>query len=234
MVADEQQPVQEARWNDRWSHTLDPKPLLRGWVHAAGAVGAVGATGGLIRDTYHHPHRLIAALVFGLSMVALYSVSALYHLGRWHGLRAVVLHALDRANIFVLIAGTFTPFCLLLLNGIMRVTLLAVIWGLALIGIGTALTTMRAPRWASTLLYLGMGWLGVLMLPALLQALPLAAIALIVVGGICYSLGALVYALERPDPWPTVFGFHEIFHVLVIGGSVSFLLVIWGWVVPAG
>lgn len=231
-MVDDRQPVQEIRWNDSWSHTLDPTPLLRGWLHAIAAVGAIVATLGLVIDTYQQPQRLIAVLIFGLSMILLYSVSALYHLGRWHGVRAIVLHVLDRANIFVLIAGTYTPFCMILLNGVLRITLLALIWGLASLGIRSSLTTIRSPRWSSTLLYLGMGWLSVLILPSLLRALPFAAVALLLAGGTLYTVGAVVYALKRPDPWPDVFGFHEIFHLFVVGGSVAFLAVIWGWVVP--
>ncbi len=231
---DDQQLKQQSRWNDSWSHTLDPKPLLRGWLHALGAVGAVAATLGLVSDTYQQSQRLIAVVVFGLSMIVLYSVSALYHLGRWQGRSAVVLHALDRANIFMLIAGTYTPFCLILLEGVLRVSLLTLIWGLALLGMGSAVTTLRLPRRSSTVLYLGMGWLSVLMLPVLLRELPFPALGLVASGGVLYSLGALVYALERPNPWPHIFGFHEIFHLLVIGGSTAFLLVIWGWLVPFG
>ncbi|MDP9314257.1 MAG: hemolysin III family protein [Chloroflexota bacterium] len=227
-----QQPDPKARWNDSLSHTLDPKPLLRGWLHAVAAVGAVAATLGLIIETYHQPRGLVAILIFGLSMIVLYTVSALYHLGRWHGLPAIMLHALDRANIFLLIAGTYTPFCLLLLDGILPVTVLTLIWILAIIGIGSAIITMRSARWLSTMLYLGMGWLSVIMLPVLLRALPLAAIAVLIGGGIFYSVGAVIYALQRPNPWPAVFGFHEIFHLLVVAGSGAFLLVVWGWVVP--
>jgi hemolysin III len=165
-------------------------------------------------------------------MIGLYSVSAVYHIGRWQGRRAVVLHALDRANIFLLIAGTYTPFCLIVLDGVMRVTLLALIWSLAAIGMGSAIFTIRLPRWASTSLYLGMGWLSLIVTPALVRALPAAAMAFVVAGGLLYSAGAVVYALKRPDPWPRIFGFHEIFHIFVVAGSAAFLIAIWGWVVP--
>jgi len=206
--------------------------MLRGWLHAVAAVGAAAATVGLLLETYDHPRRLIALLVFGLSMIGLYSVSAVYHIGRWQGRRAVVLHALDRANIFLLIAGTYTPFCLIVLDGVMRVTLLALIWSLAAIGMGSAIFTIRLPRWASTSLYLGMGWLSLIVTPALVRALPAAAMAFVLAGGLLYSAGAVVYALKRPDPWPRIFGFHEIFHIFVVAGSAAFLIAIWGWVVP--
>lgn len=218
--------------DDSFSHTLDRKPLLRGWLHAGAAVGAVAATVGLLLDTYEYPRRLVALLIFGLSMICLYTVSAVYHLGRWQGRRAVVLHALDRASIFLLIAGTYTPFCLIVLNGGLRLTMFVLIWTLAACGIGTAVVTIRLPRWATISLYLGMGWLAVFTAPALASALPVTALALMAAGGLLYSVGAIVYALQRPDPWPRVFGFHEIFHIFVVAGSAAFLGAIWGWVVP--
>jgi hemolysin III len=231
-MKDAQQPVQHARWDDRLSHTHGPKPLLRGWLHAVAAVGAVGTTMGMVIRTYDQPRQLIALLLFGLSMISLYSVSALYHLGRWQGRRAVLIHTLDRANIFVYIAGTYTPFCLLALDQSWGMTLLALEWGLAAIGIGSAILTIRAPRWFSTALYLGMGWLVVIASPALIHVLPLPALILVVAGGILYSMGAVVYARRRPDPWPHIFGFHEVFHLFVVAGSAAFLIAIWGWVVP--
>jgi hemolysin III len=231
-MVEDRRVAQDAHWNDSWSHTLEPKPLLRGWLHAIAAVGAVVATIGMVLDTSQEPARLIAMLIFGLSMINLYSISALYHLGRWQGRRAIVLHALDRANIFVLIAGTYTPICMILLDGVLRVTLLALIWLVALAGMSCAVITIRLPRWASTGLYLGMGWLSLIVMPTLFRTLPASAFALIVAGGLFYSIGAIIYALRRPDPWPHVLGFHEIFHLFVVAGSVAFLLAIWGWVVP--
>lgn len=231
-MADDPPALKDESCDDSLSHTIDAKPLLRGWLHALVTVGAVAATIGMLIEASQHPRRLIALLIFGMSMIALYSVSALYHLGRWRGRRAIVLHALDRANIFLLIAGTYTPFCLIVLDGVLRGVMLALIWGLAAVGVGSAIFTIRLPRWASTLLYLGMGWLAVIPMPALIRALPIPALGLIAAGGILYSAGAVVYALRRPDPWPRIFGFHEIFHIFVVAGSVAFLIAIWGWVLP--
>ena len=224
--------ARQATWDDRLSHTLENKPLMRGWLHAIAAVASVAVTIGLLIETHGQPQRLIALLIFGLSMIALYSVSALYHLGRWYGRQAIVLHSLDRANIFLLIAGTYTPFCVILLDGLMRFTILALIWSLAAIGVGSAVFTRRLPRWVTTMLYLGMGWLSLIVAPPIVSALPAPAVVLLAAGGILYTVGAVIYALRRPDPWPRIFGFHEIFHIFVVAGSAAFLIVIWGWVVP--
>ena len=208
------------------------KPLLRGWFHAVAAVLAVCLTVALGFATYEDPPRFLSLLVFGLSTVVLYTVSAVYHIGSWHGRRRVVLRALDHANIFVLIAGTYTPFCVNVLTGWLRVGILAAIWGLALVGGVGAVFTLRFPRWATAGLYIGMGWVALVSLPELLRLWPWQPIAVLFAGGALYTVGAVVYGLRRPDPLPRVFGFHEIFHLFVIAGTAAFALAIWLWVVP--
>ena len=208
------------------------KPLLRGWLHLAAAVGSVAVTIGLLAQTYHDPSRWISLLIFGLSMIVLYTVSSVYHIGSWRGRPATVLRAFDHANIYLFIAGSYTPICVIVLTGWMQVVVLSLIWFLAAVGVATSVFTIRLPRWASAAMYLGMGWLALIPLPRLLEALPLQATAIFAVGGLLYSLGAVVYALRWPNPWPRIFGFHEIFHVFVVGGTAAFLIAIWSWVVP--
>ena len=210
---------------------LGAKPLLRGWLHAVAAVGAAGATIGLLVVTPVDPRRLIPVLVFGLSMVALYTISAVYHLGRWQGRRLTMLRAADHASIFVLIAGTYTPICMIVLAGWFGALVLALIWALAALGMACAVLTLQRPDWVVGLHYVGMGWLALIVLPRLLQVLPLPATAVFATGGLLYTIGAVIFALRRPNPWPRVFGFHEIFHLFVIAGSVAFLIGIWVWVV---
>lgn len=208
------------------------KPLLRGWFHVAAALGAAAATALLLLQTYGDLARFFSMLVFGLSMIELYTVSAIYHVGWWKGRRRAVLRGFDHANIFILIAGTYTPVCVNVLSGWLRVTILALIWILAVAGVAGTVFTLRFPRWLSTGLYVGMGWVALIPAPVLIRLLPLEAIGLLVGGGVLYTVGAVIYALKRPNPFPRVFGYHEIFHLFVIAGGAAFLIMIWGWVVP--
>ncbi len=205
---------------------------MRGWFHIFAALGSVAATVGLLLRTLDDPLRLLSLLVFGLSTIELYTVSAIYHVGWWKGKRRTVLRALDHANIFVLIAGTYTPICVNVLSGWLRIALLALIWLLALVGVAGAVFTLRLPRWVSTGLYIVMGWVALISAPVLIRLLPWEAIGLLVGGGVLYTVGALFYALKRPNPFPRVFGYHEIFHLFVIAGGTAFVVMIWGWVVP--
>lgn len=210
----------------------EPRPLLRGWFHAVAAVVSVVVTlaWGMFAalDQRHN----IAALVFGLSMIALYTSSAVYNLRNWRGRAATILQILDHAMIFVLIAGTYTPLCVVVLRGTLGAGLLAAVWSLAAVGAVCGALTFRLPRWSMTLLYVGMGWLGLVALPDLARSLPPVALGVGVAGGVLYTVGAVIYALRRPDPFPSVFGFHELFHLFVIAGSVAFALLIWAWVLP--
>ena len=209
-----------------------PKPLLRGWLHAIAAVAAVLFTGIACWRTQSDVPRLISVLIFGLSMIELFSVSALYHIGSWREPLRRKLRALDHANIFILIAGTYTPLCFNVLAGWLRPSLLSLIWLLAGLGTGLATLTLRTPRWVTTSLYIGMGWVALLALPAFLAVLPGTAIAALLLGGILYTVGAIIYARRRPDPFPRVFGFHELFHLFVVAGSVTFAALIWIWALP--
>jgi hemolysin III len=211
-----------------------PKPLLRGWLHAVGAVAALITTVILLVETAGDPARFLSLLVFGLSMILLYVVSAIYHIGTWPERRRTILRTLDHANIFVFIAGAYTPICVILLDGAARTALLVVIWGLALLGVIASFFTLRLPRWALALLYVGMGWISLILLPHMMQAISLQPVLLLIAGGLLYTIGALIYAFRWPDPLPRVFGFHELFHLLVIGGTVAITATIWVWVLPFG
>ena len=209
-----------------------PKPLLRGRFHAAAAVAAVLLTIALCWRSRTDPPRLLSMLIFGLSMVELYAVSAVYHIGRWRPAVSRRLRALDHANIFVLIAGTYTPLCFNVLSGWLRPAILALIWTLAVAGAALTTLTLRTPRWLSTALYIGMGWVALLALPAFTRALGWGAVALLVAGGGLYTAGAVVYARRWPDPFPRVLGFHEVFHLFVIAGGAAFAAAIWYWALP--
>jgi hemolysin III len=209
-----------------------PKPLLRGYFHAAAALAALLFTVLACLRVRSDPARLVSVLVFGLSMIELFGVSALYHIGRWPAPVKRGLRALDHANIFVFIAGTYTPLCFNILAGWFRPTLLSVIWALAAVGIGLATLTAHTPRWLHAVLYVAMGWVSLLAIPAFLALhLPLLVVVLLL-GGVLYTIGALIYATRWPDPWPAIFGYHEIFHLFVVAGAVAFAAAIWIWALP--
>lgn len=209
-----------------------PKPLLRGWFHAAGALVSLIFTIILVWVSAYDPPRMISMLVFGLSMVELYTVSAIYHIGRWQPRVHRVLRSLDHSNIFILIAGTYTPLCFNVLDGWLRVATLVTIWALALGGVILAVFKLNLPRWVGSVLYIGMGWVSIFALPALVQLLGWGPVLLLMLGGVFYTIGGIIYAMKRPNPFPRVMGFHEVFHLLVIAGSAVFALVITIWVLP--
>ncbi len=189
------------------------------WTHAAGAALAALGTAILIAVSEGEPDKLVGGLVFGLSMLLMYAASSLYH-----GVVAPApvlerLRKLDHAAIFLFIAGTYTPVVLAGLGPGFRAPVLALVWGLAALGVGVKLWRVDLPRWVSTLGYLGLGWLAVTLLP--FMRLPAPAVAWIAVGGAVYSLGALIYAARRPNPWPGVLGFHELWHLAVLAGSAA-------------
>ena len=176
--------------------------------------------------------QIVAFSIFGLSLIALYTASALYHLLPLSPPGVARLRRVDHMMIFVLIAGTYTPFCLLALDGAWRVGLLSVIWGLALCGILFKLFWMGASRWLSVALYLGMGWVAVIAAPDLFRAVPIGGMVWVLGGGLVYSVGAIVYGLRRPNPWPGAFGFHELWHLFVVVGSACHFWAVLRYVAP--
>jgi hemolysin III len=164
--------------------------------------------------------------------VAVLLASALYHLLPLSSAGVARLRRVDHMMIFVLIAGTYTPFCLLALDGAWRAGLLILIWGLALCGILLKLFWMGASRWLSLALYLGMGWVAVIAAPALFQAVPTGGTAWVLGGGLVYSVGAIVYGLRRPNPMPGVFGFHEVWHLFVMVGSACHFWAVLRYLAP--
>jgi hemolysin III len=176
--------------------------------------------------------QLVAFGVFGTSLIALYTASALYHLLPLTPAGVAKLRRVDHMSIFVLIAGTYTPFCLLALDGGWRVGLLGLVWGLALCGILLKLFWMEASRWLSVALYLGMGWVAVIATPALFRAVPAGGMAWVLAGALVYSVGALIYGLKRPNPMPGVLGFHELWHLFVMAGSACHFWAVLGYIAP--
>lgn len=207
---------------------------VNGLTHAAGGVLAFVGLFVLVASAASagRMDQIVAFGIFGISLVALYIASSLYHLLPLSPAGVARLRKLDHVAIFVLIAGTYTPFCLLALDGGWRWGVLAIAWGLALCGASLKLLWMEAPRWLSVLLYLGMGWVAVAAVPALLRTLPAGGMAWVLAGGLTYSAGALVYGLKRPNPIPGVFGFHELWHLFVVAGSACHFWAVLRYLVP--
>ncbi|MCM3877511.1 MAG: hemolysin III family protein [Thermoanaerobaculia bacterium] len=191
-----------------------PKPLLRGVLHEVAAFVAAIAGGVLVLVAPGSRARA-GAIVYGISLVALFSVSAIYHRPNWSGRIRLVLRRVDHSAIFLLIAGTYTPFSFLLGSRVGWV-FLGIVWAGALLGIALSIAWVRAPRVLVAAVCVLLGWAALPVLPALKAALGTGAVVLLAAGGIVYSLGAVVYAVRRPDPFPGVFGYHEVFHALVI------------------
>ena len=191
------------------------RPLLRGVLHQAAFFLAVGV--GAVLVPYAHGTRAsLAAAVFAGSVVAMLGASALYHRVTWSSRMRPWMRRLDHAGIYLLIAGTFTPVGLLVVHGVLRNVILLVVWSGALAAIVLKFVWVTAPKWLSAVTGLGVGWAGVAAMPQVVQHAGWTAFALLAVGGLAYSVGAVVYALRRPDPMPTIFGYHELFHALTI------------------
>jgi hemolysin III len=207
---------------------------VNGLTHLAGGLLAVVGLVVLLATAASagRVDQLVAFGIFGLSLVALYTASTLYHLLPLSPSGVARLRRLDHVAIFVLIAGTYTPFCLLAIGGAWRWGLLVLIWGLALCGVLLKVLWMDAPRWLSVVLYLSMGWVAVVAAPALLQAVPAGGMAWVLAGGLIYSAGALVYGFKRPNPIPGSFGFHEVWHVFVVAGSACHFWAVLHYVAP--
>jgi len=175
----------------------------------------------------------VAVAIYGTSLAALLGTSALYHRVTWSPRARLWMGKLDLAMIFLLIAGSYTPVALLALHPPMSRVVLWLIWGTAVAGIVLKLAWTHPPKWASALVYVAMGSLGAFFLPEIARSVGVAAVTLLVAGGIVYILGALVYALQRPDPLPAVFGYHEIFHALVVVAATIHYVAVAVYVLPA-
>lgn len=197
------------------------KPRLRGWIHEgafpvsilAGAILVLAASGGRER---------LALGIYAVSLSALLGTSALYHRVNWkRPSTRRWMRRLDHSMIFLLIAGTLTPFALLVLDGGLATGMLIAVWAGAAAGIMVELIWTDSPKWVSVGVYLAVGWIGAIAFPAIIVEAGIGAGALIAAGGILYTVGAVIYALQRPNPSPAVFGYHEIFHVLVVAAAAT-------------
>ncbi|MGC4818555.1 PAQR family membrane homeostasis protein TrhA [Micromonospora sp. DT63] len=194
------------------------KPRMRGWLHTYAFFVAV--VGGIvlcsIAATRPGWAPLVSCVIYSLTVCGLFGTSALYHRRVWSERGYQVMRRMDHCMIFVFIAGTYTPLCVMLLSTGQATLMLALVWGGALAGVALKVIWPHAPRWVSAPLYLALGWVAVAMLPQILHGGGVTALVLLIVGGAIYSVGAVFYALRRPNPWPTVFGHHEFFHACTL------------------
>jgi hemolysin III len=215
------------------SATVDlTKPRLRGVSHQWAFYVSLALGAALVAAAEAGQPRL-AATVYALSVAALFGTSALYHRITWASLAARRwMRRLDHSMIFFLIAGTYTPFALLVLDGTLATVILVVVWAGALAGSLMKLVWIDAPKALVAILYLALGWVAVAAFPTMLDELGITGTALVTVGGLLYTAGALVYAFQRPNPAPAVFGYHELFHALVILAAALQYAVIAFYVIP--
>lgn len=202
------------------------KPALRGWLHQLFAPVCLVAGMALV-VLAHSPAERLACAVYTLSALLLFANSAFYHRGSWSPGVHAVFRRVDHANIFVFIAGSYTPLAVGMLHGSSLRTLLGLVWACALAGVLFRVFWITAPRWLYVALYLSMGWAAVGWMGQFWHTGGPLVVGLIAAGGVVYSLGAVVYGLKRPNPWPATFGFHEIFHSCTILAAICHYLAIW-------
>ncbi len=207
-------------------------PLLRGVSHQYTSWVALAAGVVLVTAVADGTRARVAAAIYATGLCALFSLSALYH--RWRGdpRWKPLLRRIDHSTIFVFIAASTTPVALLVLSQPLRTVILVGAWLSAAAGVGLSVAWITAPRWLVAGSYLLAGWMGVVGTPQLIDKLPAAPLLLLVAGGVLYSAGAVVYARQRPDPWPQTFGYHEVFHALVIAAALVHFIAMTGWVIP--
>jgi len=208
-------------------------PRLRGVTHAYAFWLALVAAAALIVFTPAGAPR-VAAAIYGAGLCAVFGGSGLYHRWRWHPRWRPLLRRVDHSTIYVFIAACYTAVGMLVLTGATRWMVLITVWTGALAGVVFSLAWVNAPRWLCSSTYVVLGWVALLAAPQLVSSLPIAPLVLVALGGVLYTVGAIVFAMGRPDPWPRVFGFHEIFHVFVILAAVAHFVAMAGWIVPSG
>jgi hemolysin III len=195
------------------------KPRLRGWLHLAAFPTSVAA-GIVLVSVARSPRAQVACAIFAVTVSLLFGISAMYHRGRWSPRTREWLKRFDHANIFLIIAGSYTPFAMLLVGGRRGDEMLWIVWGGALLGVLMRTVWIHTARWLSAPVYIALGWTAAFFVPDLLRTGAVGTFVLLVVGGGLYSVGGMIYGLRRPNPWPRWFGFHELFHSFTIAGWI--------------
>lgn len=202
-----------------------PKPLMRGWLHLCAFV-ATCIAGPILISKAPTPGATAALVVYVVAIALLFGVSAAFHLKRWSPVARRRMRRADHSMIFVAIAGSYTAVAGLALTGWAQAVILVIVWVGAIVGITLRQVWLNAPKWAIALPYVVVGWCALVVVPQLVHALGGAGFALLLAGGAAYTAGAVVYALKKPDPWPTLFGYHEVFHLCtIVGATVHFYVI---------
>jgi hemolysin III len=219
------------------SATADPhgpsaRPRLRGVFHLYAFFVSL-VVGGLLVAYAPSPRTQFAAAVFAAAVAIMFGASALHHRVTWHERGYRWSRRIDHAGVYLAIAGSYTPFALLVLDGAWRIVILAVVWGGVLAAILLKFLWVDAPKWLAAAIAISLGWVAVIVFPQLIDGIGWSGVSLVLAGGLFYTLGGLAYALRRPKPIPGVFGYHEVFHVLVVAAvALQYSVVAFWLVVP--
>lgn len=207
----------------------DIKPRLRGWLHQHAFYVSIGMGGSLIAISavLRGGTAAAATAVYTATILLMFGTSALYHRVNWSPELKRLWKRLDHSMIFVFIAGTYTPIAVMVLPNTTSIVVLAVVWTGAAVGVGLQLFWPSSPRWLSAPCYIALGWVAVFVIPDLLHNGGVAALVLLLTGGVVYTIGAVVYATKRPNPYPSTFGFHEIFHACTLVAAACHYIAIW-------
>jgi hemolysin III len=204
---------------------------VNGLTHLGGAIASAGGLVALLILGWQGIEKILSLFVYGLSLIGLFAASATYHLAQVKPKTQQILRKIDHSAIFLLIAGTYTPFCVNAFSGFFRWGLLIIIWAIAFIGILVKIFWIGAPRWLNAIIYVIMGWLCVTAIGEMTIALTPFALAWLIAGGVIYTLGAVVYATKLFNFWPGKFGYHEVWHIFVLLGALAHFVAVVGVVV---
>lgn len=210
----------------------DKKEITSALTHLGGAIfGLIGTLLFLVGDKISNAVTAAAFLIFGISMILLYSTSTAYHfIDKSKKKAKLIMRKLDHIMIFVFVAGSYTPICLLVLSKDIGYKLLALVWSITIIGAIIKLFWITAPNWVSSILYIGMGWLAVIVLSPLVNTMPLGGMTWLIAGGLFYTIGGVIYGIKKPNISQKYFGFHELFHIFVLLGSLCHYIMMYFYV----
>ena len=206
---------------------------IRGFLHGSAAVAAVVGLVFLIIRAWGSAAALAGALIFGLALLVMFTVSSLYHSIPWDKTWKTRLQRVDHSMIYLVVAGTFTPIAIATLDGVSLAVSLSVLWGIAATGIVLKSLLPNVKTWLSVSLQLSMGWIAIAWVPRIVDELGLGALVLILLGGLCYTVGAVIFLTKWPKLLPRSFSYHELFHVLVVTASVLHFMAVWIYAIPA-